>query len=245
LPEVSVSLIASDPATGLSGAGSYASRSTIAAGSAVAAAADALSLRLRGMAGLRANCAPEDLHLADECVCRADGSPVCRVVDLLAEPLSETGRVLPSQAFASGCHVAEVAVDEATGAAVLTRYLAVDDAGVTIDHQAAEAQIQGGIAQGVGEVLGEEAVIDAESGQPYAASLMDYALPRANDFPSYRVMECNTPSPFNPLGVKGIGEAGTTGALCAVTSAVADALGGRDLPAMPFTQERLWRVMRG
>jgi carbon-monoxide dehydrogenase large subunit len=245
LPEVSVSLIASDPATGLSGAGSYASRSTIAAGSAVAAAADALSLRLRGMAGLRANCAPEDLHLADECVCRADGTPVCRVVDLLAEPLSETGRVLPSQAFASGCHVAEVAVDEATGAAVLTRYLAVDDAGVTIDHQAAEAQIQGGIAQGVGEVLGEEAVIDAASGQPYAASLMDYMLPRANDFPDYRVMECNTPSPFNPLGVKGIGEAGTTGALCAVTSAVADALGGRDLPAMPFTQERLWRVMRG
>ena len=70
----------------------------------------------------------------------------------------------PSNAFASGCHVAEVAVDEATGAAVLTRYLAVDDAGVTIDHQAAEAQIQGGIAQGVGEVLGEEAVIEAGFG---------------------------------------------------------------------------------
>lgn len=244
LPEASVSFVASDPKTGLSGAGSYASRSTIAAGNAVAAAADALSLRLKGLAALRANCAPEDLHLADERVCRADGSPVCRLVDLLAEPMAETGRVLPSQAFASGCHVAEVAVDEATGSAVLTRYLAVDDAGVTIDRQAAEAQIQGGIAQGVGEVLGEEAVIDAESGQPYAASLMDYMLPRANDFPDYRVMECNTPSPFNPLGVKGIGEAGTTGALCAVTSAVADALGGLDLPAMPFTQERLWRVLR-
>ena len=244
LPEISMTLVASDPGTGLSGAGSYASRSTIAAGSAVAAAADALSLRLRGLAALRANCAPEDLHLADERVCRADGSPVCRLVDLLAEPMMETGRVMPTNAFASGCHVAEVAVDEATGEAVLTRYLAVDDAGVTIDHQAAEAQIQGGIAQGVGEVLGEEAVIDAESGQPYAASLMDYMLPRANDFPTYRVLECNTPSPFNPLGVKGIGEAGTTGALCAVTSAVADALGGRDLPAMPFTRERLWRVLR-
>jgi carbon-monoxide dehydrogenase large subunit len=244
LSEGSVGLVASDPGTTLSGAGSYASRSTIAAGSAVAAAADALSVRLRDMAALRANCAPEDLHLADECVCRSDGTPVCRLVDLLAEPLSEVGRVMPTNAFASGCHVAEVAVDEATGAVVLTRYLAVDDAGVTIDQQAAEAQIQGGIAQGVGEVLGEEAVIDAESGQPYAASLMDYMLPRANDFPTYRVMECNTPSPFNPLGVKGIGEAGTTGALCAVTSAVADALGGRDLPAMPFTQERLWRVLR-
>src|SRR6195952_5253686 len=165
------------------------------------------------------------------------------MVVLGREPMMETGRVMPSQAFASGCHVAEVAVDEATGATVLTRYLAVDDAGVTIDPQAAEAQIQGGISQGVGEVLGEEAVIDAASGQPYAASLMDYMLPRANDFPAYQVMECNTPSPFNPLGVKGIGEAGTTGALCAVTSAVADALDGRALPAMPFTQERLWRAL--
>ena len=245
LPEAAVSFVASDPWTGLSGAGSYASRSTIAAGSAVAAAADALALRLRTAAALRANCAPEDLTLADECVCRADGSPVCRIIDLLAEPLQETGRFAPANAFASGCHIAEVAVDETTGAAVLTRYLAVDDAGVTIDPQAAEAQIHGGIAQGAGEVLGEEAVIEAGSGQPFAASLMDYMLPRANDFPDYRVIECNTPSPSNPLGVKGIGEAGTTGALCALTSAVADALGGRDLPAMPFTQERLWRATRG
>ena len=245
LPESSVTLVASDPRTALSGAGSYASRSTIAAGSAIAAAADALSLRLRVVAALRANCAADDLHLADECVCRADASAVCRIVDLLAEPLRETGRFAPANAFASGCHIAEVAIDEATGAAVLTRYLAVDDAGVTIDHRAAEAQIHGGIAQGVGEVLGEEAVIEAASGQPYAASLMDYMLPRANDFPDYRVIECNTPSPFNPLGVKGIGEAGTTGALCAVTSAVADALGDDDLPAMPFTQQRLWRALRG
>jgi carbon-monoxide dehydrogenase large subunit len=245
LPEIAVTFIASDPRTALSGAGSYASRSTIAAGSAIAAAADVLSMRLRTVAALRANCAPEDLHLADECVCHADGSPVCRIVDLLTEPLNETGRFAPANAFASGCHIAEVAVDEATGAALLTRYLAVDDAGVTIDHQAAEAQIQGGIAQGVGEVLGEEAVIEPSSGQPYAASLMDYMLPRANDFPDYQVMACDTPSPFNPLGVKGIGEAGTTGALCAVTSAIADALGGRNLPAMPFTQERLWWAMRG
>jgi carbon-monoxide dehydrogenase large subunit len=228
----------------LSGAGSYASRSTIAAGSAVAAAADALSLRLRTVSALRANCAPEDLHLAEACICRTDGSAVCRIVDLLWEPMAETGRVMPSQAFASGCHVAEVAVDEATGATVLSRYLAVDDAGVTIDHQATEAQVQGGIAQGVGEVLGEAWVIDAASGQPYAGSLMDYMLPRANDFPDYTVLECNTPSPFNPLGVKGIGEAGTTGALCAVTSAVADALGGATLPAMPFTQERVWLALQ-
>ncbi len=244
LAESSVNLVASDPATTLSGAGSYASRSTIATGGAVVAAADALSARLRGIAALRANSAPDDLQLADERVCRADGSPVCRLVDLLTEPMTETGRVTPTNAFASGCHVAEVAVDPATGTVVLSRYLAVDDAGVTIDPQAAEAQIQGGIAQGVGEVLGEEVVIDDTSGQPVAASLMDYALPRANDFPGYAVIACDTPSPFNPLGVKGIGEAGTTGALCAVTSAVADVLDERDLPAMPFTAERMWRTMR-
>lgn len=244
LPEDVVEFVASDPWTGLSGAGSYASRSTIAAGSAVAMAADALSLRLRSLAALRANCAPEDLHLADETVCRADGTAICRIVDLLTEPMAEIGRAMPTNAFASGCHIAEVAVDEATGATQLTRYVAVDDAGVTIDHQAADAQIHGGIAQGVGEVLGEDAYIDPDSGQPIAASLMDYQLPRAPDFPEYELLDCNTPSPFNPLGVKGIGEAGTTGALCAVTSAVADALGDRDLPAMPFTQERLWRAMR-
>lgn len=245
LPEASAELVASAPGGRLSGAGSYASRSTIAAGSAVALAAEALSMRLRTQAALRANCAPEDLRLADEAVLRADGTPVCRIVDLLGEPISETGKVPPSQAFASGCHIAEVAIDEATGAATLIRYLAVDDAGVTLDHQATEAQIHGGIAQGVGEVLGEDAVIEAASGQPVAASLMDYTLPRADDVPHYRVLACDTPSPFNPLGVKGIGEAGTTGALCAVTSAIFDALDGRDLPPMPFTQERLWRALRG
>jgi hypothetical protein len=94
-------------------------------------------------------------------------------------------------------------VDEATGATVLTRDLAVDDAGVTIDQQAATAQIHGGIAQGAGEVVSEESVIDPASGQPYAASLMDYMLPRAHDFPTYQVMECNAPSPFNPLRGQG------------------------------------------
>ena len=85
-------------------------------------------------------------------------------------------------------------------------------------------------------------MLDA-TGQPIAASLMDYAVPRAGDFPDYDVLECNTPSPFNPLGVKGIGEAGTTGALCAVTAAIADALGDRPLPPMPFTARRLWEAL--
>ncbi len=245
LEEADIDFVASDPETTLSGAGSYASRSTINTGAAVVQAADEIAARLRALAALRANCGADELTLVDGVVKREDGSVVCAIDALLETPLAATGRITPTQAFSSGCHVAEIEVDPATGRIALTRYLAVDDAGVTIDHQAADAQIHGGIAQGVGEVLGEESVIDSD-GQPVAASLMDYCLPRADDVPAYEILECNTPSPFNPLGVKGIGEAGTTGALCAITAAVAEALGGPAiLPPMPFTGERMWRAMRG
>jgi carbon-monoxide dehydrogenase large subunit len=243
LEEAAVSLVASDAATRLSGAGSYASRSTITTGSAVALAADEIAAKLRSLAALRANRGVDELHLAESEVRLADGTAVCSVVSLLREPIAAVGQYQPTNAFASGCHVAEVEIDPATGVARLARYIAVDDAGVTIDHTAAAAQIHGGIAQGVGEALWEEAVMDA-TGQPVAASLMDYAVPRADKLPGYVVLECDTPSPFNPIGVKGIGEAGTTGALCAVTSAVADALGEHALPAMPFTAHRLWRALR-
>lgn len=245
LAETEMELVASDPATALGGAGSYASRSTIAAGSAVLLAAEEIAARLRALAALRANCAAEDLHLAEGEVRRADGTVVCPIAALLAEPITATGKQPPSNAFASGCHVAEVEIDTATGVTRLLRYLAVDDAGVTIDHQAAEAQIHGGIAQGVGEVLTEESVFAPETGQMIAASLMDYGIPRADDVPGYELVECNTPSPNNPLGVKGIGEAGTTGALCAVTAAVANALGDHPLPPMPFTPGRVWKALHG
>jgi carbon-monoxide dehydrogenase large subunit len=243
LAETHAMLVASDPNTRLSGAGSYASRSTIAAGSAVAQAADMIADQLRRLAALRANCAADELTLCDAAVFRADGTLVCTIAALLDTPLQATGKVMPTNAFASGCHVVEVEVDPATGVSRLVRYVAVDDAGVTIDHQAAEAQIHGGIAQGVGEVLTEESTIDKESGQMLAASLMDYTLPRADNLPSYQLVACDTPSPFNPLGVKGIGEAGTTGALCAVTSAIYDALGGQELPAMPYTPLRVWQAL--
>jgi carbon-monoxide dehydrogenase large subunit len=243
LTENAVTLVASDDATRLGGAGTYASRSTIATGSAVALAAEEIAAKLRALAALRANCGADELRLADNQVQRADGKPVCGIVALLAEPIAATGRFMPTNAFASGCHVAEVEIDPETGVTRLARFVAVDDAGVTIDPVAAMAQIQGGVAQGVGEALSEEAVLDSD-GQAVAGSLMDYAAPRADDFPDYAVLSCNTPSPFNPLGVKGIGEAGTTGALCAVVAAVADALGNRDLPPMPFTAQRMWRALR-
>ena len=242
LAEADVTLVASDAATRLSGAGSYASRSTITTGSAVALGADEIAARLLDRAALRGNCTVDELMLAEGEVRRkADGSTLCSIAALLAEPIAATGRFTPSNAFASGCHVAELELDPDTGVTRLVRYTAVDDAGVTIDHVAATAQIHGGIAQGVGEVLGEEMVIDAD-GQVLSGSLMDYMAPRADDVPAYTVLECNTPSPFNPIGVKGIGEAGTTGALCAVTSAIANALDQR-LPPLPFTPQRVWQAL--
>ena len=243
LAENATTLIASDAATRLAGAGSYASRSTITTGSAVALGADEIAAKLLGLAALRANCAAADLHLADAAVKRADDTMVCTIAALLSEPLSAIGRYHPTNSFASGCHIAEVEIDPDTGIAILDRYFAVDDAGVTIDPASAAAQIHGGIAQGVGEVLCEAAILDAD-GQPVAGSLMDYTMPRADILPDYTVIECNTPSPFNPLGVKGIGEAGTTGALCAVTSAMANALGRRRLPPLPFTGQRLWEALQ-
>jgi len=243
LAETDVTLVPSDAATRLAGAGTYASRSTITTGSAVALAAAEIAATLLRRAALRANCAPEELRLADGEVQRADGTTVCAIATLLAEPIAAKGSFAPTNAFASGCHVAELELDPETGATRLARYTAVDDAGVTIDHQSAEAQIHGGIAQGVGEVLGEDAALD-ESGQPLAGSLMDYAVPHADELPGYVVADCNTSSPANPLGVKGIGEAGTTGALCAVAAAVTDALGQPELPPLPCTPARLWAALR-
>lgn len=242
ISEIDVTLLASDPNTRLSGAGSYASRSTIAAGSAVAQAADIIAAKVLGLAALRANCAAEDLTLAEGVVKNRDGAAVCSIASLLAEPISATGKVVPTNAFASGCHVVEVEMEQDSGFINLISYLAVDDGGVIIDHQAADAQIHGGIAQGVGEVLGEESATDTD-GQMVAASFMDYRMPRAGDLPNYEVVDCGIPSPFNPIGVKGIGEAGTTGALCAVTSAVFNLLDGKALPSMPFTCERMWNAM--
>ena len=150
LQEADVELLASGEGTRLSGAGSYASRSTITTGSAVALAAEEIAAKLQGLAALRANRGADELHLAEGEVRLADGTPVCSIVALLAEPVRAVGRYEPTNAFASGCHVAEVEMDPATGETRLARYMAVDDAGVTIDPVAAAAQIHGGIAQGWG-----------------------------------------------------------------------------------------------
>ena len=125
--------------------------------------------------------------------------------------------------FPFGCHIAVVEVDTETGAVELLRHFAVDDCGRVLNPMLAEAQVHGGIAQGVAQALFERVVYD-DDGNPLTASLLDYAVPSAAELPSFSVFHTETPTPRNPLGAKGIGESGTTGSTAAVWNAVVDAL---------------------
>ncbi len=147
--------------------------------------------------------------------------------------------------FPFGTHVAEVEIDAETGQVTLLRYVAVDDCGKQINPMIVEGQLHGGIVQGVGQALFEAAVYDGD-GQLLSGSMMDYHVPRASDVPSFELDHTETLSPVNPLGVKGIGEAGTIGSTPAAANAVIDALsplGVKHLD-MPFTPERVWRAIR-
>jgi carbon-monoxide dehydrogenase large subunit len=147
--------------------------------------------------------------------------------------------------FPFGVHCAVVEIDPGTGKVTLQRFVAVDDAGVIINPLLLEGQIHGGIAQGVAQALLEEVVYD-EYGQLVTGNLMDYAIPKADDLPSFELHSMVTPSPNNPLGVKGVGESGTVGSTPAVVAAVLDALkpfGVRHLD-MPLKPEKVWRAIR-
>jgi carbon-monoxide dehydrogenase large subunit len=145
-----------------------------------------------------------------------------------------------------GAHVAVVEVDRDTGEVRVLKYFAVDDCGPRVSPLLAEGQIHGGLAQGIAQALFEEMTYDA-NGQTTTATLTEYALPHADAFPMFTVDQTVTPSPTNPLGVKGIGEAATIGSTPAIVNAVVDALrpfGVRHLD-MPLRPERVWRALQG
>ncbi|MBN9516331.1 MAG: xanthine dehydrogenase family protein molybdopterin-binding subunit [Alphaproteobacteria bacterium] len=148
--------------------------------------------------------------------------------------------------FPSGCHVAEVEVDPETGAIRLVDYTAIDDYGRLINPMLTEGQVQGGVAQGIGQALLEHTVYDPRSGQLLSGSLMDYALPRADDLPSFDIALIERPTAANPLGVKGSGQAGCIGAPQTVMAAVLDALrpAGVQSLDMPATPSRVWQALQ-
>ena len=150
----------------------------------------------------------------------------------------------PNFSWPSGTHIAVVEVDTETGNVDLIRYVAVDDVGAVINPKVVEGQIHGGVAQGIAQALWEEAVYD-EDGNLVTGSMMNYLVPSAAELPSYELGRTETPSPTNPLGVKGVGETGTIASTAAVMNAVVDALvpfGVTDLD-MPATPERVWRAI--
>lgn len=148
---------------------------------------------------------------------------------------------LEGRSFPNGAHICEVEIDPETGALQMDRYTVVDDFGTLIAPELAIGQVHGGIAQGYGQAVMEDAVHDA-NGQLLAASFMDYAMPRAGDLPFFGFTSEPVPSVLNPFGMKGCGEAGTVGALGAISNAVRDALAGRGVARvdMPFTPQRVW-----
>ena len=148
--------------------------------------------------------------------------------------------------FPNGCHAAEVEVDPDTGGVTLLRYVAVDDFGVIVNPVIAAGQVHGAVAQGVGQALLERAVYDPDTGQPLTGSFMDYALPRADDLPSFELAFQGIPCATNPLGVKGLGESGAIAAFPAVINAVLHALAPRGVTRLdgPATPQRIWRALR-
>jgi carbon-monoxide dehydrogenase large subunit len=167
--------------------------------------------------------------------------------DTLRGPLAaESDQSFTDGGYPYGCAVCEVEIDPDTGGIALVRYAAIDDVGRAINPMILHGQAHGGIAQGVGQALWEQCVVDPDSGQVMTGSFMDYAMPRADMLPAFKTDLMEVPSPSNPLGVRAGGEGGTTPALGAVVNAVVDAL--RDYGVthidMPVTPEKIWRAIR-
>ena len=228
-------------------AGAVASRSTMSVGGAVAATLDAVIEKGRRVAAHVLEAAAEDIQYRDG-LFEIAGTDRNIALFELADRAKTFGESLDTRSsfdavpsFPNGVHVAEVEIDPGTGRTTLAAYTCVDDCGRVLQPVLVEGQVQGGVAQGVGQALLEWGNYDDASGQLVAGSFMDYAMPRADDLPDIisgmHPVLCTT----NPLGVKGVGEAGTTASLAAVMNAVADAGANIDMPATP---ERVWRALR-
>jgi carbon-monoxide dehydrogenase large subunit len=259
LPFERIDLVQGDSDALLAGGGTGGSRSIMASGKALVEAAAEVIEKGRMLAGHFLEAAPADIAFEAGAFRIAGTDRSITLLDLAARVRGATDlpRDLPTSldaalvaesppsAFPNGCHVAEVEVDPETGQVRLERYTAVDDFGTLVNPMLAEGQVHGGVAQGIGQALLEHAVYDA-AGQLLAGTFMDYALPRADVVPAIEVGFHPVPAASNPLGVKGCGEAGVTGALPAVMNAVLDALathGVRHLD-MPATPERIWRALQ-
>ncbi|MFN6953609.1 MAG: xanthine dehydrogenase family protein molybdopterin-binding subunit [Acetobacteraceae bacterium] len=244
-----VSVEQGDSAFELRGMAAVGSRSSATVGTAVVRTAEAALARARGVAATLLQSAPERLAFeggvfADPSGARIGLFEVAAEAARLGTRLDARETTEAPETYPNGCHVAEVELDPETGHAAVRRYVAVDDAGVVLDHVLADGQVMGGAMQGIGQALMERVVYDAESGQLLTGGFTDYAMPRADDAPEFVCAALGVPARTNPLGVKGVGEAGTTAALAAVVGAIEAALPAGARVEMPATPEALWRALR-
>jgi len=260
VPIESIAFVQGDTNEVSLGRGTYGSRSMHVGGNALKRAADAIIEKAKPMAAMMLEAAVGDIEFKDGSfhIVGTDRSlPLAAVAQSLHRPMflppqfevgleaSGTFAAEPSN-FPNGCHVCEVEIDPETGVVTLARYAAVDDVGKIMNHLLCEGQIHGGIAQGVGQALMEGITFDSD-GQLVTGSFQDYAMPRADDLPEFLSELTEVPATTNPLGVKGAGEAGATGAPPAVVGAILDALKplGIEHIDMPATPHRIWQAIHG
>jgi len=243
------------------GHGAYASRQAVVAGNAVHLAARAVAEKARQAAATMLEVAPDDLELSGGVV-RVKGADLKRTLGQIANALSGVaGFPLPASikpgldaavdfappaiTYTNGSHVVEVEVDPETGAVKLTRYVVVHDCGRMINPMLVEGQVHGGVAHGVGMTLYEWMRYDA-AGQPLTVTFADYLLPTSVCLPPIEIHHLESPTPLNPLGVKGAAESGTIGAPPAIVSAIEDALRplAIRITELPVTPERLLALIR-
>ncbi len=262
VPIENIDVVHGDTGKSAFGMGTYGSRSLPVGGSALVKALDKIVDKGKKIAAHLMEASEADIEFKNGAytVAGTDKSTPFGAVAFAAyvphnypletlEPgLDETAYYDPKNfTFPSGTHIAEVEIDRDTGDVTLVNLVAADDFGTIVNPMVVEGQVHGGLAQGVGQALLENAVYDAKSGQLVTGSLMDYCMPRADNLPSFTVGTHATKCTHNPLGVKGCGEAGAIGAPAAVMNAVVNALntvGVNDL-TMPATPEKVWRAIHG
>ncbi|GAA4404448.1 xanthine dehydrogenase family protein molybdopterin-binding subunit [Quisquiliibacterium transsilvanicum] len=263
IPLEDIDIVHGDTGKILFGMGTYGSRSIAVGGTAIVKAVDKVIAKGRKIAAHLLEAADTDIEF-EQGVFKVAGTdkevPFAQValtayvphnypLDKLEPGLNENAFYDPTNfTYPAGSYVCEVEIDPETGVVRVDRFTAVDDFGNVINPMIVEGQVHGGLAQGLGQALLEHGVYDSESGQLLTGSYMDYAMPRADDLPSFTVETIKgTPCTHNPLGVKGCGEAGAIGSPPALINAVVDALahlGVREVP-MPATPHVVWNVIRG
>nr|WP_255520348.1 xanthine dehydrogenase family protein molybdopterin-binding subunit [Ramlibacter aurantiacus] len=241
------------------GRGTYAARSSMIGGCALRMAADRIIEQALPVAARMTGNEPAGMSFDRGIYTGANGkqvtlAEVARAHFIKAGPMAQLGAGLQATGtwntdppnFPNGCHICEVEIDPETGHVHIDRYSAVDDIGRALNPMICKGQIQGGVAQGIGQALHEHLVYDRESGQLVTGSFMDYGMPRADDLPSFDLRFAKVPCTTNPLGVKAVGEAGTIGAPPAVMNAVLDALRplGIHHLDMPATPLKVWTAIR-